>query len=143
MVFNSFNFWLIFPFIFAIYWLIPRTYNSLRKLFLVIVSYLLYMNWDPAFSLVLAGVTLITYWGGVFYRIYQNYEQKEITLWLLCCVGGITSYYLQILQLYKRFYYFWIGVSRFALFTSRIKLGHSCWYKFLYISSHRVLNGCV
>ena len=63
MPFNSFNFWLIFPFIFAPYWLIPARYNQARKVFLILMSYLLYMNWKPAFALVLLGVTLITYWG--------------------------------------------------------------------------------
>ena len=64
MAFNSFNFWLIFPLIFGIYWLIPAKYNQLRKVFLVLASYLLYMNWKPAFAIVLIGVTLVTYWGG-------------------------------------------------------------------------------
>ena len=66
MLFNTFNFWLIFPFIFGIYWLIPYRYNVLRKLFLLIVSYLLYMNWKPAYGLVLLFVSLITYGGGIY-----------------------------------------------------------------------------
>ena len=65
MPFNSFNFWLIFPLIFGLYWLIPAKYNQARKVFLVLVSYLLYMNWKPAFAIVLIGVTLITYCGGL------------------------------------------------------------------------------
>lgn len=66
MPFNSFEFWFIFPFIFGIYWLIPARFNQWRKVFLVIASYLLYMNWKPAFAIVLLGVTLITFGGGVF-----------------------------------------------------------------------------
>lgn len=65
MVFNSLNFWFIFPFIFAIYWMVPGNRNKLRNAFLVLVSYLLYMNWNPAFALVLLGVTLITYAGAL------------------------------------------------------------------------------
>jgi len=64
MAFNSFSFWLIFPFIFGFYWLIPAKYNQWRKIFLILASYLLYMNWKPAFAFVLIGVTLITFWGG-------------------------------------------------------------------------------
>lgn len=64
MVFNSFNFWLIFPFIFVIYWAIPMRYNRARNIFLLVVSYLLYMNWKPSFAIVLLGVTLITWLGG-------------------------------------------------------------------------------
>ena len=36
----------------------------MRNVLLLIVSYLLYMNWEPAFAIVLLGVTLVTYWGG-------------------------------------------------------------------------------
>lgn len=81
MPFNSFNFWLVFPFIFGLYWLIPARYNQTRKVFLVLVSYLLYMNWKPAFAIVLLGVTLITYWGGL--RLdNQKANGKKSFAWL-------------------------------------------------------------
>lgn len=66
MAFNSFNFWLIFPFIFVIYWAVPKRYNRVRNIFLLVVSYLLYMNWKPSFAVVLLAVTAICYGGGVF-----------------------------------------------------------------------------
>ena len=69
MAFNSFSFWLIFPFIFVFYWLIPARRNSWRKLFLVLASYLLYMNWMPIFAFVLLGITLVTYWGGASFGV--------------------------------------------------------------------------
>lgn len=64
MTFNSFSFWLVFPLIFGIYWLIPAKWNQWRKVFLIVVSYLLYMNWKPTFALVLLAITLVTYGGG-------------------------------------------------------------------------------
>lgn len=78
MPFNSFIFWLIFPFIFGLYWLIPAKYNQARKVFLVLVSYLLYMNWKPAFAIVLLGVTLITYWGGLRLDNQQSNKKKGL-----------------------------------------------------------------
>lgn len=81
MPFNSFNFWFIFPFIFCLYWLIPAKYNQARKVFLVLVSYLLYMNWKPAFAIVLLGVTLITYWGGLNLN-NQKANRKKSLAWL-------------------------------------------------------------
>lgn len=93
MAFNSFNFWLVFPFIFGIYWLIPAKWNQWRKVFLVVASYLLYMNWKPAFALVLLGVTLITYWGG---QMFDNESVKKEELkvgerkrlvWLFALLG--------------------------------------------------------
>ena len=64
MAFNSFKFCLLFPFIFVFYWVIPPKWNIWRKVFLILVSYLLYMNWKPSYALVLLGVTLVTYLGG-------------------------------------------------------------------------------
>lgn len=81
MPFNSLNFWLVFPFIFGLYWLIPAKYNQARKVFLVLVSYLLYMNWKPAFAIVLLGVTLITYWGGIVLGAGQS-NKKTSLAWL-------------------------------------------------------------
>lgn len=77
MAFNSLSFWLVFPFVFGIYWLIPVKWNQWRKVFLVLASYLLYMNWKPAFALVLLGVTLVTYWGGQILAIDSNVESGE------------------------------------------------------------------
>ncbi len=65
MIFNSFNFWLLFPIIFVVYWAIPVRYLKARNAFLLGISYLLYMNWRPAFALVLLGVTAITFYGGI------------------------------------------------------------------------------
>jgi D-alanyl-lipoteichoic acid acyltransferase DltB (MBOAT superfamily) len=93
MAFNSFNFWLVFPFIFGFYWLIPGKYNQARKVFLILVSYLLYMNWKPAFALVLLGVTLITYWGGQIFdsERVKNEELKvgkrKRLIWIFALLG--------------------------------------------------------
>ena len=79
--FTSIYFWLVFPFIFGIYWLIPAKFNLWRKVFLVFASYLLYMNWNPAFALVLLGVTLVTYWGGGVLQVkgeeFQGVQEFE------------------------------------------------------------------
>lgn len=93
MAFNSFSFWLVFPFIFGLYWLIPAKWNQWRKVFLVVASYLLYMNWKPAFALVLLGVTLITYWGGQIFdsERVKNEELKvgkrKRLIWLFAFLG--------------------------------------------------------
>lgn len=68
MIYNSFNFIVLFPLLFLLYYLIPAKYHQGRNLYLLAVSYLLYLNWRPAPALVLLGVTLVTYWGGVLLR---------------------------------------------------------------------------
>ena len=92
MAFNSFSFWLIFPFIVGLYWLIPAKYNQWRKVFLVLASYLLYMNWKPAFAIVLLGVTLITYWGGQVLQIKDDEStaegnKRKHLVWLFALLG--------------------------------------------------------
>lgn len=76
MALNSFYFGVIFPFIFVIYWVIPIRFNKLRNFFLLTVSYLLYMNWTPSYSLVLIFVTLITWMGGVFLETSRTSNKK-------------------------------------------------------------------
>ena len=87
MAFNSFNFWLVFPLIFGIYWLIPPKWNQWRKMILVIASYLLYMNWKPAFAIVLLGVTLITFWGGYLLNDQRDTKKRRSVAWLFALLG--------------------------------------------------------
>lgn len=80
MPFNSFNFWLVFPFIFSFYWLIPSKYAAMKKWYLILVSYLLYMNWKPAFAIVLFYVTCITFLGG---WLFEQYNKRKLVVWVL------------------------------------------------------------
>ena len=92
MAFNSFVFWIVFPFIFGIYWLIPSKFNQWRKVFLVLASYLLYMNWKPAFAVVLLGVTLVTYWGGQIFSLeFKDNSLKSVQEFKSSCIGKRTS----------------------------------------------------
>ena len=61
MLFNTFDFLIVFPFIFLLYWAIPTKLINIRKAFLILVSFLLYLNWKPWFALVLIGVIVVTY----------------------------------------------------------------------------------
>ncbi|MBO2523019.1 MAG: MBOAT family protein [Bacteroidetes bacterium] len=93
MSFTSFSFWFIFPLIFVLYWVIPVKWNTWRKVFLLIVSYLLYMNWKPSFALVLLGVTLVTYLGGgQVLQLRDNSEERKVNkrkhlVWLFALLG--------------------------------------------------------
>ena len=93
MAFNSFSFWFIFPIIFVLYWAIPAKGNTWRNVFLVMTSYLLYMNWKPSFALILLGVTLVTYWGGQVletiegFKIQGLYSKRRHLVWLFALLG--------------------------------------------------------
>ena len=96
MIFNSFDFFVVFPVLFLLYWLIPSKFNKIRNTFLLIVSYLLYMNWEPTFAIVLLSVTVVTYMGGG--DIVKNGVTSKNSLGLaFLCVGSIASADFQIL----------------------------------------------
>ncbi len=58
MIFTSFNFLIFFPIVIAIYFLLPV---KLRWGFLLLASYYFYINIKPIYSLLLASITLETY----------------------------------------------------------------------------------
>ena len=76
MIFNSFKFIILYPFIFLFYYVIPAKFAKLRNIYLLILSYLLYLQWKPAFVFVLLGVTLITYWGGQILESEDSEKNK-------------------------------------------------------------------
>ena len=88
MSFNSFIFWVVFPFIFAIYWIISDKaiwgeQDSLksirfRNVFLLIISYLLYANWKPAYTLILLAITLLTYFGALYIEEKDEHCKRGI-----------------------------------------------------------------
>lgn len=65
MIFNSFNFIVMFPLIFLLYYAIPAKYTKGRNMFLLLVSYLLYLQWKPVYALILLGVTAVTYYAAI------------------------------------------------------------------------------
>ena len=63
-----------FPLIFLLYYIIPARCQRGRNVFLLAVSYLLYLNWKPVYALILLGVTLVTYYGA---RLIEKNEKKK------------------------------------------------------------------
>ena len=82
MSFISFNFWLVFPFLFFAYWLLPYRFDTLRKLYLIFVSYAIYATFQPVYTLLLAGITISTFLGGVFLERYPA-RRKILTIFVV------------------------------------------------------------
>lgn len=82
MIFNSFQFLWLFPIIFLAYWgcsLMAKGEN-LRKTsngLLLVASYLLYMQWYPAYALLLLGVTAVTYLFAILIEKRKAYGCKK------------------------------------------------------------------
>ena len=83
MIFNSFNFLVIFPLLFLLYYAIPAKAQPVRNLYLLVVSYLLYLNFKPAYALILLGVTAITFF---FAKAVSSCRKDKRKLLLVCGV---------------------------------------------------------
>ncbi len=84
MIFNSFQFLWLFPLIFLGYYglsnlplLKDETKHRVTNLALIIVSYGLYMQWKPAYALILLGVTAITYLSALLITKKQAFGKKK------------------------------------------------------------------
>ena len=87
MIYNSFFFLVCFPLIFLLYYLIPSKYQKGRNLYLLVVSYVLYINWKPVYALILLGVTGITYLTAL--QIEHKREHSKRTM-ILGVIAGLT-----------------------------------------------------
>lgn len=82
MIFNSFQFLWLFPIIFGIYYAAGslfkgRLKNRVSNTLLLLISYLLYMQWNPAYTLILFGVTLCTYFTAIIIEDKKAYGKRK------------------------------------------------------------------
>jgi len=69
MSFNSIDFFIFFPIVAILYYLIPR---KGRGIWLLICSYYFYMNWNPVYALLILASTVITYVSSICIDNVQN-----------------------------------------------------------------------
>lgn len=123
MIFNSFNFLVLFPFLFIAYYLIPARKHNFRNMYLLIVSYLLYINFKPTYAIILFGITAITFY---FAKIIENLKNaKNRSKLILYCGVLITLIPLLVFK-----YYNFINDSCFELLENvglRFKLPGLNW----------------
>ena len=79
MIYNSFAFLVCFPFIFLLYYLIPARCQKTRNVFLLLVSYLLYINWKPVYALILLGIIVLTYFSALLIERYKDRAKTIMT----------------------------------------------------------------
>ncbi len=108
MIYNSFNFIILFPLIFLLYYAIPGKYKKGRNLFLLIVSYLLYLNWNPVYALILLGITIVTYFTARLLEYGKNRKRNAICVMM----GGISLFPLLFFK-----YFNFINDSLFSILS--------------------------
>ena len=63
MLFNSLDFFVFFPIVVLVYFIVPR---KIRYIWLLVASYYFYMCWNAEYALLIGVSTLITYISGLF-----------------------------------------------------------------------------
>ena len=81
MLFNSFEFLIFFPVVTLVYFTIPR---KVRWVWLLVMSYFFYMNWNAEYALLLAASTVVTYGCGRVIADSASPKRKKAVL-----IGGI------------------------------------------------------
>ncbi len=82
MIFNSFQFLWLFPLVFVVYYFCCTLFNIKQaarfdNYLLLLISYLLYFQWNPIYTLILLGVTLCTYFSAIVIENKGAYGQKK------------------------------------------------------------------
>ena len=108
MLFNSIPFLLFFPVICILYYAIPAQSVKARNLLLLVASYYFYMNWEPAYALLLLTSTVATYLAAIGISRSQNLKKKKAYL--------ISSIVLNLAILFLFKYYNFIGSNIQSLF---------------------------
>lgn len=166
MIFNSFEFLWLFPILFCIYIILQKekvmkAYSKIGNVFLLFISYALYIKWNPAYSLILLGVTAITYLTALWIERNDTFSKKRFVVWaglLLAALPLLVFKYYNFIsaQFTTLFSYVglevglpglnWavpLGLSFFTLqaigyladvYLQRIKAEHNWWDYMLFVS---------
>lgn len=97
MLFNSLQFAIFLPIVFALYWLLPHKY---RWILILGASYYFYGNWNAKYLLLIVFITGITYIGSLLVERAKNRQQKKL------CVGMVVFVSIAILFVFKYFNFF-------------------------------------
>jgi D-alanyl-lipoteichoic acid acyltransferase DltB (MBOAT superfamily) len=80
MLFNSLDFAIFLPVVFAIYWALPRHNTRLKNLFLVVASYVFYSFWDWRFLGLIVISTAMDYGLGLAIGAQENRRRRKMLL---------------------------------------------------------------
>ena len=97
MLFNSIDFALFLPLVFALYWLITKESIKLQNLLIVAASYFFYACWDWKFLSLIVFSTIVDYTVGLNLKSQENPSKRKILLWISILVNlgllGFFKYY--------------------------------------------------
>jgi alginate O-acetyltransferase complex protein AlgI len=86
MLFNTLQYALFLPLVFALFWVSPQKW---RVWILLSASYIFYMTWKPVFILLILGLTLGNYYLGFAVHKSEKYKKRWLTLAIVLNLGTL------------------------------------------------------
>jgi len=116
MIFNSLDFAIFLPIVFAIYWLLNKGSLKVQNLFIVLASYVFYGWWDYRFLALIIFSTLVDFVVGIYLNKCAKQTDRKILLWISIGVN------LGLLGFFK-YYNFFVDnfVNAFTFFGYKIE----------------------
>ena len=93
MLFNSLDFAIFLPIVFALYWLLQKQLK-LQNLLIAIASYVFYGMWDWRFLFLILFSTVVDYTMGILIAKENQQAQRKLFLWVSILVNlGFLGYF--------------------------------------------------
>lgn len=116
MLFNSIDFAIFLPIVFALYWFVVNKNLRLQNILIVVASYIFYGWWDWRFLGLILVSTLVDYFVGVGLLNQDNKIKRKALLWISIVVN------LGLLGFFKYYNFFQDSfVTAFTFFGGEIK----------------------
>ena len=116
MLFNSLDFAIFLPLVFALYWIIATKNVNRQNVIIVLASYVFYGWWDWRFLSLILFSTLVDYTVGSQLQKTKKQEKRKLLLWLSIFVNiGLLGFF--------KYYNFFVDnfVEAFSFFGTKIQ----------------------
>ena len=116
MLFNSLQFAIFLPIVFALYWIVPGKY---RWAVLLASSYYFYMSWNAKYVVLILFTTLVSFFSALIMEKTDRVKQRKLilTATLVLCLG--------VLFVFKYLNFFFDTVNAaFAAFALPLRASH-------------------
>ena len=90
MLFNSFQYWIFFFIVAALFYSMPFRFG---KVLLILASYVFYMWWDPRFIVLILTSTVVDYYLGIFLETATGRRRKLLLVVSLVVNLGILGFF--------------------------------------------------
>ena len=84
MLFNSLQFAIFFPVVFALYWSLPEKF---RVYIILVSSYYFYMSWNAKYVVLILFTTIVSYFAAIMLEKFRLARKLILVITLLSCLG--------------------------------------------------------